>query len=52
METASNGELKGIVGYTTEAVVSSDFVHDPRSCVLDRNGGLALNGAFIKLMAW
>lgn len=52
VEIASKGDLKGIVGYTSEAMVSSDFVHDPRSCILDASAGLALNNRFMKLMAW
>ena len=43
VELASKGELQGIVGYTEDPVVSSDFIHDPRSCILDANAGVALN---------
>lgn len=49
---ASEGELKGIVGYTEEAVVSSDFTTDTHSCVFDATAGIALNENFIKVVAY
>jgi glyceraldehyde 3-phosphate dehydrogenase len=49
---ASEGEMKGIVGFTDEEVVSSDFVHDPRSCIFDAKAGIALSETFVKLVAW
>lgn len=52
VELASKGEFQGIVGYTEDPVVSSDFIHDPRSCILDANAGIALNDRFVKLIAW
>jgi glyceraldehyde 3-phosphate dehydrogenase len=52
MKAASEGELKGIVGYTEDAVVSSDFIGDPRTCIFDKDAGIALNKNFVKLVAW
>ncbi len=52
MKEASEGELKGIVGYTEDAVVSSDFIHDPRTCIFDAKAGIALTDTFVKLVAW
>lgn len=49
---ASEGELKGILGYTEDSVVSSDFVSDPRSSIFDANAGIALNDNFVKLVSW
>lgn len=48
----SEKSLKGIVGYTEEPVVSSDFIHDSRTCIFDANGGIMLNSTFVKLLAW
>jgi glyceraldehyde 3-phosphate dehydrogenase len=52
IKKASENELKGILGYTEEAVVSQDFVSEPRISVFDANAGLALNENFFKLIAW
>ena len=52
MKKASEGELKGILGYTEEQVVSQDFLHDPRTAVFDANAGIALNEHFVKVIAW
>ena len=49
---ASEGELKGILGYTEEEVVSSDFIGDARTCIFDAKAGIALNNKFVKLIAW
>nr|WP_306446441.1 type I glyceraldehyde-3-phosphate dehydrogenase [Odoribacter splanchnicus] len=49
---ASEGELKGILGYTEEEVVSSDFIGDARTCIVDAKAGIALNNKFVKLIAW
>ena len=43
---------KGILGYTSDEVVSSDFVHDQNSCVFDEKAGISLNDTFVKLVAW
>ena len=52
MKAASEGELKGILGYTDELVVSSDFIHDPRTSIFDADAGIMLNEKFVKLVAW
>ncbi len=52
MKNASETYLKGILGYTEDEVVSSDFVHDPRSSIFDGGSSLELNKNFFKLVAW
>jgi len=52
IKAASEGELKGILGYTTDEVVSQDFVHDPRSSIFDSKAGISLNPNFVKLVSW
>ena len=52
MKTASEGELKGILGYTEEAVVSSDFLGDPRTSIFDATAGIALTDTFVKVVSW
>ncbi len=52
LKYASENELKGILGYTDEAVVSQDFVSEPRTCVFDAEASIALNDNFFKLVAW
>jgi len=52
MKKAAEGHLKGIVGYTEDEVVSSDFISDPRSCIFDAEAGISLNPNFVKLIAW
>jgi glyceraldehyde 3-phosphate dehydrogenase len=52
MKEASEGELKGILGYTDEAVVSSDFIGDPRTSIFDAEAGIPLNDTFIKVVSW
>jgi glyceraldehyde 3-phosphate dehydrogenase len=52
MKEASEGELKGILGYTDEEVVSSDFIGDPRSSIFDAGAGIELNANFFKLVSW
>jgi len=52
IKEASQGALKGILGYTEDSVVSSDFVHDARSSIFDADAGIALNGNFVKLVSW
>jgi len=49
---ASENELKGILGYTEEGVVSQDFVSEPRTSVFDANASMALNDNFVKLVSW
>lgn len=52
MKAQSEGALKGILGYTDEPVVSSDFRTDPRSSIFDAGAGIALDDTFVKLIAW
>lgn len=52
IKQASENELKGILGYTDEEVVSSDFNHDPRSSIFDAKAGIGLNDNFHKLVSW
>ena len=52
MKDASEGELKGVLGYTEDAVVSSDFLGDPRTSIFDADAGIALNDTFVKVVSW
>jgi glyceraldehyde 3-phosphate dehydrogenase len=52
IKEASEGELKGILGYTEDEVVSTDFIHDPRTSIFDAKAGISLNDHFVKLVAW
>jgi glyceraldehyde 3-phosphate dehydrogenase len=52
VKAASENELKGILGYTEDSVVSTDFIHDKRTSIFDANAGIALNDNFVKLVAW
>ena len=52
MKEASEGSLKGILGYTEDEVVSSDFIHDPLSSIFDAGSGIGLNDKFVKLVSW
>ncbi len=52
MKEASEGSLKGILGYTEDEVVSSDFIHDTRSSIFDAGSGIELNDRFFKLVSW
>ena len=52
LESASNNELKGILGFTTDNVVSQDFVGDPRTSIVDAGAGIELNDTFFKLVIW
>jgi glyceraldehyde 3-phosphate dehydrogenase len=52
MKAASEGPLKGILGYTEESVVSSDFNGDSRTSIFDAGAGIALNGNFVKVVSW
>jgi len=52
VKAASEGELKGILGYTEDAVVSCDFTSDKRSSIFDAAAGIQLNSTFVKLISW
>lgn len=52
IKEASEGEMKGILGYTDEDVVSSDFLGDARTSIFDAKAGIALNKSFVKLVSW
>ncbi|MBA6314739.1 type I glyceraldehyde-3-phosphate dehydrogenase [Cellulophaga baltica] len=51
-KAASEGDLKGILGYTEEAVVSQDFIGDARTSIFDAGAGIELNSKFFKLVSW
>ena len=52
MKAASEGELKGVLGYTDECVVSTDFRGDARTSIFDAKGGIQLDKTFVKVLAW
>ncbi|WMC09375.1 type I glyceraldehyde-3-phosphate dehydrogenase [Oceanimonas pelagia] len=52
IKAASENEMKGILGYTEDAVVSTDFLGEPNAAVFDAKAGIALNDHFVKLVAW
>lgn len=52
MKKASEGELKGILGYTDEAVVSNDFLGDSRTSIFDAGAGIQLSNTFVKVVSW
>jgi len=52
MKEASEGELKGVLGYTEDAVVSSDFIGDPRTSIFDAKAGIQLSPTFVKVISW
>ena len=52
MKKASEGELKGVLGYTEDAVVSSDFLGEENTSVFDANAGVYLTDTFVKVVAW
>lgn len=52
LKKASENELKGILGYTEDLVVSQDFVSDSRTSIVDANAGIGLNGSFFKIISW
>ena len=52
MKKASEGELKGILGYTEDQVVSQDFLGDSRTSIFDADAGIALNDTFVKVVSW
>ena len=52
IKRASSNEMKGILGYTDEMVVSSDFLGDPHTSIFDEKAGIMLNSNFVKLVSW
>jgi len=52
VKAAADGEMKGVLGYTEDAVVSSDFVGDSRTSIFDAEAGIMLNPNFVKLVSW
>ena len=52
IKAASEGELKGILGYTEDLVVSQDFVSDARTSIFDKDAGIMLSPTFVKLVSW
>ncbi|MEC9372886.1 MAG: type I glyceraldehyde-3-phosphate dehydrogenase [Planctomycetota bacterium] len=52
MKAASEGHMKGVLGYTEEMVVSSDFIGDPHSSIYDADAGIELNDKFFKVVSW
>ena len=52
MKKASETELKGVLGYTEDEVVSSDFIGDARTSIFDAKAGIMLNANFVKIVAW
>jgi len=49
---SADGPMVGILGYTDEAVVSTDFIHDDRSSIFDAEAGIMLSDTFVKLVSW
>ncbi len=52
IKEAANGSMKGILDYTEDDVVSSDFLGDPHTSIFDAKAGIALNDNFVKLVSW
>ena len=52
MKAASEGELKGILGYTEDDVVSTDFLGDARTSIFDAKAGIQLSPTFVKVISW
>ena len=52
MKEAANGELKGVLAYTDEAVVSTDFRNNPNTSIFDEKAGIQLDPTFVKVCAW
>ena len=52
IKEAASGHLKGIIDYTEDSVVSTDFIGYDASCIFDANAGIQLNKNFVKLIAW
>jgi glyceraldehyde 3-phosphate dehydrogenase len=52
VKRTSQKEMKGIVEYTEDHIVSTDIIHNPNTCVFDARAGIMLNPQFVKLVAW
>ena len=52
MKAASEGPMKGILGYTEDAVVSNDFLGDSRTSIFDAGAGIQLSPTFVKVVSW
>ena len=52
MKAASEGPMSGVLGYTEDPVVSSDFISDPHSSIYDATAGIELNDHFFKIVSW
>jgi glyceraldehyde 3-phosphate dehydrogenase len=52
MKAAAEGEFKGIIGYTEDQVVSTDFIGESCTSIFDAEAGIALNDNFVKLVSW
>lgn len=52
LKKSADGELQGILGFTDEQVVSSDFIGDTRSSIIDKQAGISLSPTFVKLVSW
>ena len=52
VKAAADGPLKGVIGYTEDSVVSTDFIGDTHSTIFDASAGILLNENFVKLIAW
>lgn len=52
IKSSAEGPLRGILGYTEDEIVSSDFQHDPHSSIFDKGAGLSLNKNFHKAISW
>ena len=52
MKKSSEGELKNVLGYAEDELVSADFLHDPHSSIFDVHAGLSLNSNFHKVVSW
>jgi len=52
VKKASENEMKGIIEYVDDLVVSSDFIHDEHTSIFDAKAGIALTDSFVKLVAW
>ena len=52
MRVAAETNMRGVLGYTDEPVVSTDFTTDPRSSIFDAGAGMALNDSFFKVVSW